>query len=714
MNKANHQFEDLAEGGDWSFDWRTYFQAVLDHLWIVILCLVLGIAAAGFLLLNQEVHYSARSVIFLEQDKQRVLGKNVESVVDTQIRSIDMVNTVVETLKSYPFALRVATRLQIGKNEIFLKSVRWEKEMPDKQAAGMLLKMVSSTYREATRLIDIVATSRSGELSVILADAYAAEYLRLILEQRTTATRSAGQFLVEEAGRLGAKMRVSAEALQSFRERERAASLETMLTQAQFRVSTLIADSLAAEKRLKELDDDLKIVEEKSSDADLLLQLPSIANHPAIASLNTAIGTQKDELDFLNQRYLPDHPLFATATNRLQVLIESRKEALASTILKLQATRDELRAQLVTLTASRAEAEKNLLEITGKSIEYNAITRDLQTSKALYEAVVSRLNEVDLTKGLSEESIRIHETALGAAPIPIPYIKFFVLGILGGLGLGVGLSIGLSIIDPAFRTVEQAEKATGLKVLTAVPLLKENNPGLVITSDRASVVAEAFRTARTSLALTGERNQRKVFLFTSALPSEGKTFCSANFAVALTQQGFRTLYIDADLRKPSVSKLVYGEHLKPGLSDILIGATSIADAVRKSPIENLTIITAGSRAPNPSEILAEDALAKILLEARESYDRIVIDSAPLIAVSDTLHLVRLADAICLVIRAQATHRKSVKHAIRLLDELDRPPSGIFLNMLDEGISYYAYSGRVYGKYGARGVYGDTRAGISIK
>ena len=708
MDKANRQFEDLAENGDWSFDWRTYFQAVLDHLWIVILCLVLGVAAAGFLLLKQEIHYSARAVIFLEQDKQRVLGKGVESVVDTQIRSIDMVNTVVETLKSYPFALRVAQRLQIGKNEGFLKDVGSEKEMPDKQAAGVLLKMVSASYREGTRLIDIVASTHSGDLSVLLADAYATEYLRLVLEQRTTATRSAGQFLVEEAGRLGAKMRVSEEALQSFRERERAASLETMLTQSQAHVSSLIAESFAAEKRLKEMENDLKIADEKASDADLLLQLPSIASHPAIATLNTAIEAQKDELTSLSQRYLPNHPLFTTATNRLQVLLQSRRDALSSTITQIKAQRDELRSQIVTLTASRAEAEQNLLAITGKSVEYNAINRDLQTSKALYEAVINRLNEVDLTKGLSEESIRIHESALGASPIPVPYVKFFALGIFGGLGLGVALAIGLNALDPSFRTVEQSEKETGLRVITAIPFLKKKNPGLITASDRDSVVAEAFRTARTSLALAGERDRRKVFLFTSALPSEGKTFCSANFAVALTQQGFRTLYMDADLRKPSVSKLVFDEHLKPGLSDILLGLATLQAAARKSPIENLTVITAGSLAPNPAELLAEDALSKFLLEARGAYDRIVIDSAPLIAVSDTLHLVRLADVTCLVIRAQATRRKSVNHAIRLLDDQDHPPTGIFLNMLNEGLANYAYSGRVHGKYGARGVYGGSR------
>ncbi|MEI7591309.1 MAG: Wzz/FepE/Etk N-terminal domain-containing protein, partial [Deltaproteobacteria bacterium] len=437
-----------------SIDWREYFHAVVDRLWIVILCVIVAGIYAGYSLSKVETSYRARAVLFIEQEQAKVLNPQMQQVRDEAIRSIDMINTVVDLLRSYPFAQRVGMRLKLDQDPRFLSAAGIPaRDASPERVAGALSSMVSAVFRTNTRLIDLMVTTLDPNLSVKLANAYADEYIRYVFERRSDAAKSATQFLLEEADRLRKKMRVSEEAMQSFRERERAASLETMLTQAQFRVSTLITDSLAAEKRLKELDDDLKIVEEKSSDADLLLQLPSIANHPAIASLNAAIETQKDELDFLNQRYLPDHPLFATATNRLQVLIESRKDALTSTILKLQATRDELRAQLVTLTASRAEAEKNLLDITGKSVEYNAISRELQTGKALYDAVVNRLNEVDLTKGLSEESIRIHEPALGAAPIPVPYIKFFVLGILGGLVLGVFFLFSLKVARQWERAV---------------------------------------------------------------------------------------------------------------------------------------------------------------------------------------------------------------------------------------------------------------------
>ena len=706
MEKAPRNFHDVAQKADSPFDWRIYYQAIIDRIWIVVVCGVIGFAIGGFQLTKQETRYASRAVIFLEQDKQRVLGGSVQSVVDTQVRSLDMLNTVVATLKTYPFALRVAERLKLGKNQLFLRTTRVGKaEIPDTQAASMAAGMVSVSYRQGTRLIDIVAVSRSSELSVLLADGFANEYLRLVMEQRTNATRSAGQFLVEEAARLGAKMRVSEEGLQSFRERERTASLETMLAESQARINTLINEINKSEEQLKQLDADLLLIAGKNLDAAQLLRLPSIANNPSIAGINAAIKSREADRELLSQRYLPEHPIVASFTKQIQGLIETRGETLGAVVSQLRGSREQIQNRLSQLAASRSEAEKELLQVTGKSVEYNALTRELQTDKALYESVLNRLKEVDLTKGLAEESARIHEPALSSSPIPIPYLKILFSGLLGGIALGAALAIGLNALDPSFRTVEQTELLTGRKVITVIPFIKEKNPGLLTNTDRHSTVAEAFRTARTALALVGNSDKKKVFLFTSAVPSEGKTFSSANFAVTLAQQGLRTLYVDADLRDPSVSPLFFGEHRKPGFSDILLGVSTLRDATFDSGIKNLSVLTAGSRASNPAELLAHPPLDPFFVEARTAYDCIVLDTAPIIAVSDTLLLLRFVDVTCLVVRAQSTPGKSVRHAIHLLEDLDHPPDGIFLNMLNKGHSYYAYSGRLYGKYGARGVYG---------
>ncbi len=709
MHDTNAAFEELRDDTASSFDWQVYYHAILDRFWIVVLAVILGLAAAGLYLRNQQTRFQARAVLLFEPEKERILS-GVESVRDAQVRSDDMVNTVVATLRSYPFAVRVAGRLDLGKSADFLKAVESESpEMTNEQAAGHLMKMIAVEYRKNTRLIDVTASSLIGPVSVALANGYADEYLRLLVEQSTDATRSAGQFLVEEAGRLGRKLRLSEEALQSFRERERAASFETLLTTAQQRVGAVSAEIEKNRKLLDQIRADIDAASKSADDEKFLLQLPSIAADPQVLSLNGSIDEQRAELDLLGQRYLPAHPLFATAQTRLKDAMRERTDLIARIVAQLGIRAGLAGETLGRLETEKTESERRLLEVTGKSVDYNTLSRELEADRALHGAVLERLKEVDLTKGLSNVSFRIQEQAFGAAPIPVPYAKMLAMGFLGGLAAGVGLTLLLNAIDSSLRTVEQAERSTGLNVITAVPQLKEKTAGLITVDKRQGLVAEAFRTLRTSIALVGGRDQRKIFLFTSALPSEGKTFSSANFAITLAQQGFRTLIVDGDLRKPSVSQLFFQEHRKPGLAEVIEGTASLAGALQPSAVENLSVLTAGGFRENPSELLAGPGVKEFFDEIRKQFDRIVIDSAPVIAVSDTLLMLGHTDVNCLVVRAHATPKKSVRHAINLLEGIGCAPAGLVLNCLRVGRagSYaYAYSGRAYGGYGSK-VYGQT-------
>ena len=207
-----------------SIDWREYFHAVVDRLWVVILCLTLSAIYAGYNLTKSETTYRARSVIFIEQESARILDPKLTQVRDEQIRSIDMINTVVDLLRSYPFAQRVAARLKLDQDPRFLSAagISAKDASPDRVAAS-LNGMSSAVFRTQTRLIDLYLTTPDPNLSVKLANAFADEYIRYVFERRTEASKSATQFLLEEADRLRKRMRVSEEAMQSFRERERAA-----------------------------------------------------------------------------------------------------------------------------------------------------------------------------------------------------------------------------------------------------------------------------------------------------------------------------------------------------------------------------------------------------------------------------------------------------------------------------------------------------------
>lgn len=701
-------------GGDSSksLDWREYYHAIKSRFWIVILFLVLsGIFAAVFSS-RQEPKFQARSVLFLEQEQDRVL-KDVKGVREESIASLDMINTVVDLLCSYSFAQRVAERMKLNKEPRFTATAPPPSgtEMTVQEAGAYLTRLISAQYRKNTRLIDIFVTHGDPTLATAMANAYAEEYLRFVFEKRTEANKAAQLFLVEEADRLRKKMRVSEEAMQSFRERERAASLETLQEGTQVKLTEMTARLSEMEQKMFQLDADLKVARQNVGIPDELLRLPSVATEQKVARLTEGIAEQERALILLSQRYRAKHPAYVAARTQLDSLTNERNNVLRTVVNLLETGREHLQTQYDEIKRAREDQEGKLLKITGKSVENNDLKRELETDTAMHASVLARMKEIDVTKGLTDSPVRIHERSNGAGPVGISAAKIYGSALFLGLVLGVGLILGIHFLDHTIQTVEQAEQVSGLPVLSAVPRKKKEKGkpeerSLEANIDRSGMIAEAFRSLRASLAMLAHGETRRSFLFTSSVPAEGKTFSSTNFAVCLSQQGFKTLIIDADLRKPMVSPVFFREHRKPGLSEVLSGQIALEDAIFPSDIDNLSVLTAGGRAPNPAELIATPRMRELIEEALATYDRVVIDSAPVLAVSDTILIAPHVNVTCLVIKACSTSGKTASRAIRALTEIKCRPAGIVLNSIPSGSgNEYYYSGKHYGTYSSKGVYG---------
>lgn len=710
MSKETLATKPQSQSTSDAIDWREYFHAVVDRLWIVILSVVVAAVYAGYSLSKIETIYRARAVLFIEQEQAKVI--DAQQVRDEAIRSIDMINTVVDLLRSYPFAQRVAARLKLDQDPRFLAAagIPAKDATPDRVAAS-LSGMASSVYRTNTRLIDMMITTSDPNLSVKLANAYANEYIRYVFERRSEASKSATQFLLEEADRLRKKMRVSEEAMQSFRERERAASIENMLAAAQSQLSEINATQAQLQQRIRQIDSDLAVVRANQHDIDQLLTLPSVAAEPKVLQLSESLRARERELTMVSQRYRAKHPTYVMLKMQIDFTKSDLSKVLYDASGLLETTRKRLELQEAESKVARELAEKRLLEVTSKAIEYNDIKREQETDQALYNSVLSRLKEVDLTKQLTESPVRIHEEAVGAAPIRPSATKKWIQSLLGGLAAGIALAILLFLLDTSIKTVDQIEHLTGVNVIAAIPKLSLSTRAsvLVANEERSGIVAESFRSLRASLTLHRLNENARTFLFSSSMPSEGKTFCSSNYAVTLAQQGFNTLFMDADLRKPGGSIVFFGENRKPGLSEVLMKTASMNSAIMPTHIDNLSVLTAGGRAPNPSELLTFENIQRVLSEALSKYDRVVVDSAPLLAVSDTLLIAPHIDLCTLVVRAFSTPRKMVLRALKSLEETKTEPAGLILNFLPSGRGgYYAYyySGKYYGSYGAKGVYGE--------
>lgn len=364
-----------------------------------------------------------------------------------------------------------------------------------------------------------------------------------------------------------------------------------------------------------------------------------------------------------------------------------------------------------TLELALKEQEKKLFALDTLRAQFLGLQREAAAERRLYDDVVKRLGEVSVVvPGNQKNEFRVVEPAnLPSAPIRPNKKMIMIYALAMGGALSFGLIWLVAQLDNTIKSVDHAERLLGLPVLGAVPknkLIKDGKGRLFLTDDPQSLCAEAFRSMRASLALLGRESERKVVLFTSAVPSEGKSFCCVNYAVACSQQGKRTLVVDFDLRKPSLGETFGEKGTPPGVTDVLLDRQTLEQCVQQTRFSNLFYLPAGSIVPNPAELVAGQWPRKLIQEASGKYDLVVLDTAPINAVSDTLLFAHEAQTICMVMRSRKTSSRVVARALEMLRRAGVKPSGVILNFLPSNAGpgyYYYYSGNKY--YGNKGVYG---------
>jgi capsular exopolysaccharide synthesis family protein len=291
-----------------------------------------------------------------------------------------------------------------------------------------------------------------------------------------------------------------------------------------------------------------------------------------------------------------------------------------------------------------------------------------------------------------------------------------------GLILGVGLAFLREYLDDTIKSKEDVEAALGaLTVLSIVPRVEDwrdpSTTELVSIDQPKSSAAEAYRTLRTSVQFVGLERQMKLIQVTSPAAAEGKTTTLANLGVALARAGKRVVMADCDLRRPRVESF-FGLANDVGFTNVVVGDISLADAVQHVPNEpRLAILPAGPPPPNPSELLSTRRASEMLRLLGEEADYVLVDSPPVLPVTDAIVIAGIVDATIMVVTANSTTKRQSQRALELLEQIDAPMIGAVLNGVEHGDRGYGYAyGYSYGYYGAernasrgRGLFGRRRA-----
>lgn len=436
----------------------------------------------------------------------------------------------------------------------------------------------------------------------------------------------------------------------------------------------------------------------------------------AVAALRGEIETDQATLAQMDVVYGPQNPKEKAirlhiaelekqmANEQERILSEARQTYLAA-----KTNEDKTQAALET-------AQSDAYKLRNDLLEYTLRQREFESNRTLYEGLLQKLRTAGVEAGLESTEIDIVDKAVPALAPSLNSISS--IAIVDGaimVVMGIILAFVLDSLDSGLSSVTDIENISGLPSLALIPRGRKiateagnlspamRNLG-TLTSPK-SQFAEAFRALRTSLLLSIAGGEPKVILLTSSTPSEGKTTVSINLACILAQRGVRVLLIDADLRRPTVHHR-FGLNGKVGLTSVLTGSVSLEEAVQNVPeVPMLDVLVSGPVPPFPTEMLGSQTMRDLLERCKGIYTHIVMDSPPLLSVTDSVVLARDSDAVVLIVR----HGKSSKHAVRrgrdLLQRAGATVTGIVLNAVDlnspEYYSYYGYYG--YSGYGAAGI-----------
>lgn len=693
--------------------WRAIYHALRRRAWLISACLVVTFFAGLAYLARAPKIYAARTVVEVQPSENKFI--NIETVTSEDASTAELLKTVEQNFMSKDLLLRVVKSEGLAENPRFLAPDAM-RPATDETLLRAAQNAISVKLRRGTRLLDIVVEHRDPAIAQALALSLVREYLRSGFEQKVSMSKMANDFLLEEASRLKANVERSEQTLQEYREVHDAGSLEDKQNITIEKLKELNTSYTQAQGERMKLEAEYALGDRLASGpVSGLLTIPSVAQAPAVVQAKGAVDAKKVEISTLALRYRAEHPKWIQAQSELRALEHDFDETVRKAGAALKTEYSAAQTTEHQFQEALANQQKQALELNRMAIPYNSLQRDVQSDQAMYDAVLKRLKETEVAKGVDSSNIRIAESArLPQVPVsPVP-VRIIGLSLIAGLILGFGLVALLYVTDSSLRTVDEAEAELGLPAFAAVPTerkLKAPGDWAVLLHAPESHIAEAFRSLRTALTIKNDEGSR-VILVTSAVPGEGKSFCSANAALAFAQMGLNTLLIDADLRRPRLAKMFESADKTSGLTDHLENGTPLSKLIAPTKSPALHLLTAGTVARNPAELLSGTNLERLFRDpALAAFDRIVIDSAPINAVSDTLNLVKYAESICLVVRAEKTPRGSIRRAYHELLEAGARGVGLVLNRLPaNGAEGYYYYGT--GKYGSEGVYGAGREKVS--
>ena len=739
---------EAEEGPDLLAHWRTIRKRRLAIFMVFCVAFTLALLAT----LKQKPIYRAKTLIEIQKENPNVA--TVQELFELETVSDTYLETQYRILNSEALARRVIEELRLTESPELSPPPPWwmpRRAQParDAAASGSASATNPQVYQatleefqdrlsvkpvKRSRLVGVSFDSQDPDLASRIVNTLAANYINMTLEARWDATQKATEWLGQQLLGLKAKLEKSEEELQRYATRNGLLFLEGEKGTVENIVN----------QRLRQLQEELTRAQAVRYEKESLYRLiqagdygslPGVFESKLMQDLTARLAELSRERAQLLTTFSPEYPRvrqLQSQVDEVESVLERERDRAARRITKDYQAAGE-REQLLQQAFREEESRANV--VAERSVQYNILKREVETNRQLYEGLLQRMKEAGVSAGLKASNVRIVDVAEPPQKSVKPRILLNLsLGALLGLALGVGLALLQEHLDNTVKSGEDVERFLQLPALAFIPSVQSMNghrgsaasarPALLrvprlrdgkeLSAEKAastwyridksgwehSALSEAFRGLRTSVLLSSAERPPRTLLVTSAQPGEGKTTISTNVALSLAQLGHRVLLIDADLRRPSVHKMLQLPN-SPGLVSYLTGQSDWQSLVQPSAAPGLDVFVCGPIPPNPAELLSSERMRNLLQQAAARYPFVLLDSPPLLNVADSRILAALVEGVVLVVKASGTARDVVRRAHVYARNVGANVIGVVLNNLDvRADGYYGYYASYHDAYEA--------------
>lgn len=718
-----------------SNSFKDYLNLIRSNIVPIVLISLTGLVVSIFYAIKSPDIFKSTTVLKVSKPQGNILDSPLMPELQ-DFGSDRLIANEIEILKSYTVRENVAKAVVDDYNNaskkdkyslILDKSVisNSKNSTPVKTLSAlteMLSKKVSVEQKRGLDIIEIAVESPSPYEAALIANAYAKAYKEYNLLNSRLKLTQVKQFLADQRKEKQSELQKAEDNLRQYQQAggivaldEQAKSLIDQLSKFDAEKNAANIDVTVSDKNLAKYKEELKKQNPRLAD-----YLDSFVAEPYFKALqekialieiqkSIALSTPSKEANAVDKKTIEE---FDAKINALKAQVEQKKavykagilasspeevKLLSKNILEEEIKNQSARASYTQLSAIVSSYEKKFNTLPAATIEYARRERERTSLEKLYILVEEKYQEAMVNEQSEPGNVLIIDTArIAEKPSKPNRPLIVVIGLILGVGMGVGFAFVRNYFDNTIKTPEDIENKK-INVLAWIPQIEglsgpngNKDYEFIVARKPDSIPAEAYRALRTRIQFARFGKEAiKTFLVTSSAPQEGKTTTAVNLAGSFAQANQKTIIIDCDLRKPRLHN-VFKANRYPGFTDYVFGQASFEEIIRPTDVENLYYATAGTIPPNPSELLGSAHFDDFLKRLQNEYDMIVVDSPPIIAVTDSEILSRKVDASMLVVSANTTEADLMEKSVELLTHEKKTFLGVLLNNFSYRSGYGSY------------------------